>query len=171
MWSLLNSKFYVAERVSSIGTKVDSNTPFLPHTAPQHVIYRAARSLHINHMQMSINEVYACRLCAALHTACCGAVPLIVLGLAWSMHPFATPVQSIHFTVRSPIKQILPYTLPGKAKLKNCSGIAWWKNQWVPTDTQILILSPLNAYRKGFNSINPQHWMVQCTLLWKVNKR
>ena len=63
-----------------------------PCTAPQHLVCRAVQSLHINHMQMSIIEVFICRrlhmntsmiliciwlicrLCTALHTKCCGAV-------------------------------------------------------------------------------------------------
>ena len=62
-------------------------------TAPQHLVCRAVQSLHINHMQMGIIEVFICRclhmntlmipiciwlicrLCTALHTKCCGAVP------------------------------------------------------------------------------------------------
>ena len=62
-------------------------------TAPQHLVCRVVQSLHINHMQMSIIEVFICRrlymntsmiliciwlicrLCTALHTKCCGAVP------------------------------------------------------------------------------------------------
>ena len=69
----------------------------IPYTAPQHLVCRAVQSLHINHMQMSIIEVFICRrlhmntsmiliciwlicrLCTALHTKCCGAV--IVIGL------------------------------------------------------------------------------------------
>ena len=61
-------------------------------TAPQHSVCRVVQSLHINHMQMSIIEVFICRrlhmntsmiliciwlicrLCTALHTKCCGAV-------------------------------------------------------------------------------------------------
>ena len=61
-------------------------------TAPQHLVCRAVQSLHINHMQMSIIEVFICRrlhmntsmiliciwlicrLCTTLHTKCCGAV-------------------------------------------------------------------------------------------------
>ena len=61
-------------------------------TAPQHLVSRVVQSLHINHMQMSIIEVFICRclhmntsmiliciwlicrLCTALHTKCCGAV-------------------------------------------------------------------------------------------------
>ena len=61
-------------------------------TAPQHLVCRAVQSLHTNHMQMSIIEVFICRrlhmntsmiliciwlicrLCTALHTKCCGAV-------------------------------------------------------------------------------------------------
>ena len=61
-------------------------------TAPQHLVCRTVQSLHINHMQMSIIEVFICRrlhmntsmiliciwlicrLCTALHTKCCGAV-------------------------------------------------------------------------------------------------
>ena len=61
-------------------------------TAPQHLVCRAVPSLHINHMQMSIIEVFICRrlhmntsmiliciwlicrLGTALHTKCCGAV-------------------------------------------------------------------------------------------------
>ena len=42
-------------------------------TAPQHLVCRAVQSLHINHMQMGIIEVFICR---RLHTKCCGAVPL-----------------------------------------------------------------------------------------------
>ena len=62
------------------------------HTAPQHLVCRVVQSLHINHMQMSIIEVFicrrlhmntsmisiciwlVCRLGTALHTKCCGAV-------------------------------------------------------------------------------------------------
>ena len=61
-------------------------------TAPQHLVCRAVPSLHINHMQMSIIEVFICRrlhmntsmiliciwlicrLGTTLHTKCCGAV-------------------------------------------------------------------------------------------------
>ena len=61
-------------------------------TAPQHLVCRAVQSLHINHMQTGIIEVFICRrlhmntstiliciwlicrLCTALHTKCCGAV-------------------------------------------------------------------------------------------------
>ena len=61
-------------------------------TAPQHLVCRVVQSLHTNHMQMSIVEVFVCRrlhmntsmipvcillicrLCTALHTKCCGAV-------------------------------------------------------------------------------------------------
>ena len=61
-------------------------------TAPQHLVCRAVQSLHINHMQTGIIEVFicrrlhmntsmiliciwlVCRLCTALHTKCCGAV-------------------------------------------------------------------------------------------------
>ena len=61
-------------------------------TAPQHLVCRVVQSLHTNHMQMSIVEVFICRrlhmntsmipvciwllcrLCTALHTKCCGAV-------------------------------------------------------------------------------------------------
>ena len=61
-------------------------------TAPQHLVCRVVQSLHINHMQMGIIEVFICRrlhmntsmipvciwlicrLCTALHTKCCGAV-------------------------------------------------------------------------------------------------
>ena len=62
------------------------------YTAPQHLVCRAVQSLHTNHMQMSIIEVFicrrlhmntsmiliciwlVCRLCTTLHTKCCGAV-------------------------------------------------------------------------------------------------
>ena len=62
------------------------------HTAPQHLVCGVVQSLHSNHMQMSIIEVFICRrlhmntsmiliciwlicrLCTALHTKCCGAV-------------------------------------------------------------------------------------------------
>ena len=62
------------------------------YTAPQHLVCRVVQSLHTNHMQMSIVEVFICRrlhmstsmipvciwlicrLCTALHTKCCGAV-------------------------------------------------------------------------------------------------
>ena len=61
-------------------------------TAPQHLVCRVVQSLHTNHVQMSIVEVFVCRrlhmntsmisvciwlvcrLCTALHTKCCGAV-------------------------------------------------------------------------------------------------
>ena len=61
-------------------------------TAPQHLVCRVVPSLHINHMQMSIIEVFICRrlhmntsmiliciwlicrLGTTLHTKCCGAV-------------------------------------------------------------------------------------------------
>ena len=61
-------------------------------TAPQHLVCRAVQSLHINHMQAGIIEVFKCRhlhmststiliciwlvctLCTTLHTKCCGAV-------------------------------------------------------------------------------------------------
>ena len=61
-------------------------------TAPQHLVCRAVQSLHINHMQTGIIEVFicrrlhmdtsmiliciwlVCRLCTTLHTKCCGAV-------------------------------------------------------------------------------------------------
>ena len=61
-------------------------------TAPQHLVCIAVQSLHINHMQTGIIEVFicrrlhmntstiliciwlVCRLCTALHTKCCGAV-------------------------------------------------------------------------------------------------
>ena len=61
-------------------------------TAPQYLVCRAVPSLHINHMQMSIIEVFICRrlhmntsmiliciwlicrLGTTLHTKCCGAV-------------------------------------------------------------------------------------------------
>ena len=61
-------------------------------TAPQHLVCRAVQSLHTNHIQMSIIEVFicrrlhmntsmiliciwlVCRLCTTLHTKCCGAV-------------------------------------------------------------------------------------------------
>ena len=64
------------------------------HTAPQHLVCRVVQSLHTNHMQMSIVEVFVCRrlhmntsmipicirlicrLCTALHTKCCGAVAI-----------------------------------------------------------------------------------------------
>ena len=64
----------------------------LQDTAPQHLVCRVVQSLHTNHMQMSIVEVFICRrlhmntsmipvciwlicrLCTALHTKCCGAV-------------------------------------------------------------------------------------------------
>ena len=63
-----------------------------PYTAPQHLVCRAVQSLHINHMQTGIIEVFicrrlhmntstiliciwlVCRLCTTLHTKCCGAV-------------------------------------------------------------------------------------------------
>ena len=66
------------------------------NTAPQHLVCRAVQSLHINHMQMSIIEVFICRrlhmntsmiliciwlicrLCTALHTKCCGAVKVAI---------------------------------------------------------------------------------------------
>ena len=66
-------------------------------TAPQHLVCRVVPSLHINHMQMSIIEVFICRrlhmntsmipiciwlicrLCTALHIKCCGAVHLLAL--------------------------------------------------------------------------------------------
>ena len=62
------------------------------YTAPQHLVCRVVPSLHINHMQMRIIEVFICRrvhmntsmiliciwlicrLGTALHTKCCGAV-------------------------------------------------------------------------------------------------
>ena len=62
------------------------------HTAPQHLVCRVVPSLHINHMQMSIIEVFICRrlhmntsmiliciwlicrLGTTLHAKCCGAV-------------------------------------------------------------------------------------------------
>ena len=65
-------------------------------TAPQHLVCRVVRSLHINHMQMSIIEVFicrrlhmntsmiliciwlVCRLCTTLHTKSCGAVHYVV---------------------------------------------------------------------------------------------
>ena len=61
-------------------------------TAPQHLVCRVVQSLHTNHIQMSIVEVFICRrlhmntsmipvciwlicrLCTALHTKCCSAV-------------------------------------------------------------------------------------------------
>ena len=61
-------------------------------TAPQHLVCRVVPSLHINHMQMSIIEVFICRrlhmntsmiliciwlicrLGTTLHAKCCGAV-------------------------------------------------------------------------------------------------
>ena len=61
-------------------------------TAPQHLVCRVVQSLHTNHMQMGIIEVFICRrlhmntsmiliciwlicrLCTTLHTKCCGAV-------------------------------------------------------------------------------------------------
>ena len=61
-------------------------------TVPQHLVCRVVQSLHTNHMQMSIVEVFICRrlqtntlmipicirlkcrFCTALHTKCCGAV-------------------------------------------------------------------------------------------------
>ena len=61
-------------------------------TAPQHLVCRVVPSLHINHMQMSIIEVFICRrlhmniliciwlicrLGTALHTKCCGAVDAV----------------------------------------------------------------------------------------------
>ena len=64
-------------------------------TAPQHLVCRVVPSLHINHMQMSIIEVFICRrlhmntstiliciwlicrLGTALHTKCCGAVKVV----------------------------------------------------------------------------------------------
>ena len=79
-------------------------------TAPQHLVCRAVPSLHINHMQMSIIEVFICRrlhmntsmificiwlicrLGTALHTKCCGAVP------AASVHieaVFKLPIQEV----------------------------------------------------------------------------
>ena len=65
------------------------------HTAPQHLVCRVVQSLHINHMQTGVIEVFicrrlhmntstiliciwlVCRLCTALHTKCCGTVTLI----------------------------------------------------------------------------------------------
>ena len=67
-------------------------------TAPQHLVCRAVQSLHTNHMQMSIVEVFVCRrlhintsmipicirlkcrLCTALHTKCCGAERSLLTG-------------------------------------------------------------------------------------------
>ena len=64
-------------------------------TAPQHLVCRAVQSLHINHMQTGIIEVFicrrlhmntstiliciwlVCRLCTTLHTKCCGAVHVL----------------------------------------------------------------------------------------------
>ena len=69
-----------------------SRTNQTSYTAPQHLVCRVVQSLHTNHMQMSIIEVFICRrlhmntsmipvciwlicrLCTALHTKCCGAV-------------------------------------------------------------------------------------------------
>ena len=66
-------------------------------TAPQHLICRAVQSLHINHMQMGIIEVFMCRrlhmntsmiliciwlicrLGTTLHTKCCGAVMILLI--------------------------------------------------------------------------------------------
>ena len=66
-------------------------------TAPQHLVCRVVPSLHINHMQMSIIEVFicrrlhmntsmiliciwlVCRLCTTLHTKCCGAVTDVMI--------------------------------------------------------------------------------------------
>ena len=68
----------------------------ISNTAPQHLICRVVQSLHTNHMQMSIIEVFIrrrlhmntsmipvcilliCRLCTALHIKCCGAVQCVV---------------------------------------------------------------------------------------------
>ena len=65
---------------------------FFYPTVQQHLVCRVVQSLHINHMQMSIIEVFicrrlhmntsmiliciwlVCRLCTTLHTKCCGAV-------------------------------------------------------------------------------------------------
>ena len=67
------------------------------YTAPQHLACRVVPSLHINHMQMSIIEVFICRrlhmntsmiliciwlicrLGTTLHTKCCGAVLIVSL--------------------------------------------------------------------------------------------
>ena len=74
---------------------------FLKITAPQHLVCRVVRSLHTNHMQMSIVEVFICRrlhmntsmipvcirlicrLFTALHTKCCGAVNIHLYGFNW----------------------------------------------------------------------------------------
>ena len=77
---------------SSYGTLVRNSKWY---TAPQHLVCRVVPSLHINHMQMSIIEVFICRrlhmntsmipiciwlicrLCTALHIKCCGAVIMV----------------------------------------------------------------------------------------------
>ena len=77
------------EYLSHLKTRLEAATSC---TAPQHLVCRAVQSLHTNHMQMSIVEVFICRhlhmntsmipvciwligrLCTALHTKCCGAV-------------------------------------------------------------------------------------------------
>ena len=86
------SKQTLEESCKAVEIKdIISDTP-TTDTAPQHLVCRVVLSLHTNHMQMSIVEVFICRrlhmntsmipvciwlicrLCTALHTKCCGAV-------------------------------------------------------------------------------------------------
>ena len=85
-------KKLTAVNMSQVGHQMLLTTTTDSGTAPQHLVCRAVQSLHINHMQMSIIEVFICRrlhmntsmipvciwlicrLCTALHTKCCGAV-------------------------------------------------------------------------------------------------
>ena len=75
-------------------------------TAPQHLVCRVVQSLHTNHMQMSIIEVFicrrlhmntsmiliciwlVCRLCTTLHITFCRAVPK---DKSWKFHSFCEP--------------------------------------------------------------------------------
>ena len=79
-------------RIAAISVCLYQQNATMPLTAPQHLVCRAVQSLHINHMQAGIIEVFICRrlhmntstiliciwlvctLCTTLHTKCCGAV-------------------------------------------------------------------------------------------------
>ena len=95
-----------------------------PHTwitAPQHLVCRVVPSLHINHMQMSIIEVFICRrlhmntsmiliciwlicrLGTTLHTKCCGAVDRPNRRtLRWALKRISKNISHIIYGIVSP---------------------------------------------------------------------
>ena len=99
------NRFFATHFGSQLGS-VRRPTHF---TAPQHLVCRVVPSLHINHMQMSIIEVFICRrlhmntsmiliciwlicrLGTTLHAKCCGAV--------FDMEPFVTVFTLNHISI------------------------------------------------------------------------